>query len=145
EVGAVDVGDEAKGHVALAIVTECFIGHDGPQVRSANPNIDYIADALAGMSLPLTAPHPVAELTHPSKDGMDFRHDILPIDDDRGPGWSAQRSVKHGPIFRNVDLAAGKHGINPFPQSSILGKPEQQLERLVGDAILRIVQFDADA
>src|SRR5215469_1097570 len=55
KIGAVDIGHEAEGHGALAIVLERFVGHDWPEVRSPNADIDHVADALTGMTFPDTA------------------------------------------------------------------------------------------
>jgi hypothetical protein len=43
EVGTVDVRDEAENHVAPAVVAQRFIGHDWPEVRAADADIDDVA------------------------------------------------------------------------------------------------------
>ena len=55
EVGAIDVGDEAEGEVALAVVLQRLVGHDRAEVGAADADVDDVADALAGVSLPLAA------------------------------------------------------------------------------------------
>ena len=55
----------------------------------------------------------------------------------------AQRHVQDGPVFRDVDLLAPEHGVDARPQAGLLGQLQQQLERLVGDAILRVVEVEA--
>ena len=55
EVGAVDVGDEAERHVALAVVAQCLVRHHRAEVRAADADADDVADALAGVSAPLAA------------------------------------------------------------------------------------------
>ncbi len=54
-----------------------------------------------------------------------------------------QRHVQHGAIFRKIDLLATEHGLDPPVQAGGPGQPDEQLDRLVGDAILGIVQIEA--
>ena len=82
EIGSVDIGDEAENHIAGAILAECLIGHDRPQVRAADADIDDIANPLAGMAFPGAAAHAVCEVRHLIENGMNLGHDILPVDDD---------------------------------------------------------------
>ena len=71
-----------------------------------------------------------------------MRHDVLPVHDDGCPGGSAQRGVKNCAVLRDIDLAAGKHRVDAFPQSRLVCELDQKLERFIGDAIFGIVQFD---
>ena len=55
EVGAVDVGDEAEGQLALAVVAQRLVGHHRAEVRAADADVDDVADALAGVAGPRAA------------------------------------------------------------------------------------------
>ena len=55
EVGAVDVGDEAEGHLAPRVVAQRLVGHHRPEVGAADADVDHVADRLAGVALPLAA------------------------------------------------------------------------------------------
>src|SRR5207244_12246551 len=59
EVGSINVGDEAKTHVALGVVLERFVGHDRPEIGAANPDVDDVTNAVFGMAFPRLAPYPV--------------------------------------------------------------------------------------
>ena len=75
---------------------------------------------------------------------MDLGHDILAVDDDRRASRRAQRHVQHGAVLGEVDLVAAEHGVDALragPHSS--AELEQQPQRLVGDAVLRVVEIDA--
>ncbi len=122
EVRAIDIGDEAEGHGALAVVLERFVGHDGAEIGAADADIDHAADAFAGVSLPLAAAHAVGEIAHLVEHGMDLRHDVLAIDHDRGPSRRPQGDMQHGAILRHIDLLAGKHRVDPSAQAALLGK-----------------------
>ena len=50
EVGSVDVGDEAEGEIALRVVLESLVGHDGTEVGAADADVDDVLDALAGVA-----------------------------------------------------------------------------------------------
>ncbi len=144
EVGAIDVGNEAEGQVALAVVSQGFVRHHRPQVRSADADVDDIADRLAGVALPLPAAHPVGEIGHLIENGMDLGHHVLAIHDDGLPLGGAQGHVQDGPLFGDVDLLAPEHGIDSGPQAGFLRQLQQQRYRLVGNAVLGIIEVDAD-
>src|SRR5262249_44889518 len=77
EVGAVDVGDEPERHGALAVVAERLVGHDRPQIRAADADVDDVADALSGVALPGAALYALGEVGHLVEHGVDPRHDVL--------------------------------------------------------------------
>ena len=120
EVGAVDVRDEAKRQCAVAVVPQRFVRHHGPEVGTADADVDDVANALAGVALPLAAANAVREGRHLVEHGMHLRHDVLAVDDDRRALRRSQRHVQHGPIFGDVDLLAAEHGVDPArrPHSS---------------------------
>ena len=82
EIRAVDVGDKPERQGAVAIVLERLVGHHGPQVRPADPDIDDVANALAGVAFPGATSDPVGEVGHPLEHGVDLGHHVLAIDDD---------------------------------------------------------------
>ena len=52
--------------------------------------------------------------------------------------------VQNGPLLRDVDLLALEHGIDASPQAGLLRQLQKEPECFVGDAVLRIVEIDAD-
>ena len=142
EIRAIDIGDEAERHVALAVVPERLVGHDGTEVRAADADIDHIADALARMALPGAAAHAISEIRHPVQHGMDLGHHILAVDEDRGAARRAQGHMQHGALLRDVDLVAAEHGVDALAQAGLLGELKQQAQRLVGDPVLGIVEIE---
>ncbi len=75
---------------------------------------------------------------------MHLGHHILAVHDDGLPFGGAQGHVQDGPLLGNVDLLPPKHGIDTGPQAGFLGQLQQELHRLVGDAVLRVIEVDAD-
>ncbi len=55
----------------------------------------------------------------------------------------AQRDVQHRAVLGDVDLLAAEHRVDPRAQPAFLGELDQQRERLVGDAVLRVVEVEA--
>ena len=51
--------------------------------------------------------------------------------------------MQDGPILRDVDLLAAKHGVDLRSQAGFLGQLHEKLERLIGDPLLRVVEKDA--
>ena len=52
EVGAVDVRDEPEGERAVAVELQRLVRHLGPEVRTADADVDDVADRLAGVAQP---------------------------------------------------------------------------------------------
>ena len=51
--------------------------------------------------------------------------------------------MQHSSLLCGVDLLPAKHRLDSRLQAGLLGEPKKQLERLVGDAILGVVQVEA--
>ena len=145
EVGAVDVRDEAEGHVARAVVAQRLVGHDRAEVGAADADVDDVADALAGVARPGPAADAVGEVRHPVEHRVHLGHDVLAVDHDRRAPGRAQRHVEHGALLGDVDLLAPEHGVDAPAQVALVGKLQEQLQRLVGDAVLRVVQVEPRA
>jgi len=64
----------------------------------------------------------------------------------RLPVWPfarrAQGGVQNGAIFRGVDLVATEHGLDPPAQAALFGEIDEQSERLLGHAVLRVVEVE---
>ena len=115
EIRAVDVGDEAEGHGPLAIVLQRLIGHDRPEIRAADADIDDVADALSGMPFPAAAAQPVGEIRHLVENLMDVGNHVPAIDLDRSAARRAQRHMEHGAPLRDIDAVAAIHGVDAGP------------------------------
>ncbi len=48
--------------------------------------------------------------------------------------------MEDGPVLGDVDVLAGEHGVAALGDTGSLGEAEEELERLVGDAVLRVVE-----
>ena len=123
---------------------QCFIRHHRPQVRPADADIDDIADRLAGVALPLPAAHPVGKVGHLIEDGMHLRHHVLAVHNNGLPFGGAQGHVQNGPLLGNIDLLPPEHGIDAGTQTGFLRQLQEELNRLVGDAVLGVIEVDAD-
>ncbi len=51
--------------------------------------------------------------------------------------------MEHGATLGDVDFFAPEHGVDPVPEAGFLGQLDQELERLVGGAVLRVIQDEA--
>jgi len=56
--------------------------------------------------------------------------------------WRAQRDMQYGTILSDIDLLAAEHRIDALAQAALFGQPQQQFERLVGNAVLRVVEVN---
>ena len=53
--------------------------------------------------------------------------------------------MQHRAILRDIDRVAAKHRLDALAQSGLLGELDQQPQRLVGDAVLGVVEIDPGA
>ena len=72
--------------------------------------------------------------------GVDVRHDVPAIDQDRPIGAVAQRDVQDRAVLGGVDPVAREHARAPGLELACAGEVEQQPHRLLGDAVLGVVE-----
>ena len=82
------------------------------------------------------AAHPVGEIRHLVEDGVDLGHHVFAIDNDRCTFRCAQGHVQDRAVLGDVDLFTPEHGVDPRSQIGFLGQLQEELECLIGDAIL---------
>ena len=85
------------------------------------------------------------ERRHPVEHLMDLLDDVLAVDDQRAVLRHPQRHVEDGPVLGDVDVLAAEHRVAPLGDAASAGELDEQPERLVGDAVLRIVQEETGA
>ena len=140
EIGGVHVADEAKSHVAPAVVAQRLVGHDRPQIGAADADVDHVADRLAGVAGPAPAAHLYRERGHALQDIVHLRHHVLAVHEDFGVQRRAQGHVQDSPVLGDVDLVAAEHGVDVVLQAARLGQRQQQVDGLAGDAVLGVVE-----
>ena len=121
-----------------------LVRHHRPEVRAADPDVDDVADPLAGVAGPRARAHGVGERRHPVEHLVDLRDDVRAVDDQRGVARHPQRDVEHRAVLGDVDPVAAEHRVDVLAQAGLLGELEQQPQRLVVDPVLREVEVQAD-
>ena len=130
--------------LALAVVLQRLIGHDRTEVGAADADIDHVADAFAGMALPAAAAQPIGEIRHLVQNAMDLGNHVLAIDlDARRRAARAERHEAPRASPMTLILSPRNMASMRWRKPRVLGQPEQQLQRLVGDPVLRIVEIDS--
>ena len=74
---------------------------------------------------------------------VNLLHKVLSINYKRCTSRSAQGYMEHRSIFGDVDFVAPKHSVNPCSQAGFLRQLKQELERLISNAILRVIEVYA--
>ena len=114
----------------------------GPEVRAADADVDDVGDRLAGVARPRAAADRLAELAHVREHRVHLRHHVLAVDEDRPVRAVAQRDVQDGAVLGGVDLLAAEHLLGPPLQVGLLARCSSRADRLVGDAVLGVVEQD---
>ena len=52
--------------------------------------------------------------------------------------------MQDGAVFREINPVTAEHRVDGRPQAGFLGQRNQQPERFVGDAVLRVIKVKAD-
>ena len=126
EVGAIDVGDEAEGEVALRVEPERLVGHDGAEVRAADADVDDVADGLAGVALPRAGADAVGERSHLVQHRVDAGDDVFSVDENALGFGRAQGDVQDGAVLGDVDLVAAEHGFDAVAQAGLVRRGRRE-------------------
>jgi hypothetical protein len=94
------------------------------------------------VSLPLPTPESIAKTGHLIEDFVDIRNDISPTEFDACISRRSQSRMEYGAIFCDVDRIASKHRFDRWPKLRLIGKCKKVLERLLIDAVFRVVEVD---
>ena len=122
---------------------ERFVGHDRPEIRSTDTDIDHVADALAGLALPIAAAHAIGEVRHPVQNCMNVGDHVAAVAKNGCAARRAQRHMQDGAVLRDIDLLAAEHRVDAIAQPRLLRELQQQSQCLVGDPVLGIVEIDS--
>ena len=75
---------------------------------------------------------------------MHLGHHVLTVHDDGLPFGGAQGHVQDGPLLGNIDLLPAEHRIDTGTQAGFLRQLQEEPHRLVGDAVLGVIEVHAD-
>src|SRR5260221_3851541 len=112
EISAINVRNEPERHAALGVMFERLVGHHRSEVRTANANVDDVADALACVSFPLPAPYAIRELSHLVEHLVNLAHHVLAVYDNGNVFGRAQGYVQDRPLLSGVDFLPSTQAIN---------------------------------
>ncbi len=104
-----------------------LVGHDRAEIGAADADIDDIADALAGMTVPFPAAQPGGKIGHLVEHGVHVGHDVASIVHEASVARRAQRDVQHRAVFGDVDLVAAEHGRDALREAAFAGKPKNSV------------------
>ena len=140
ESRAVDVRVEADLEIRIAERPQRAIGHLRPEVGAPDADIDDRANPLPAMPFPLAGPHLVGEGRHPIENLVHAGDHVLAVDHYAFSARRPERHVQNGSVLADVDLFACEHRVAPRGDPPRPGEIEEQAHRLVGDAVLGIVE-----
>ena len=70
---------------------------------------------------------------------------VAAVDDERRALRHSQRDMEDGAVLGRVDPVAAEHRLRALRETGLARELEQEAQRLVGDAVLRVVEIDACA
>jgi hypothetical protein len=120
-----------------------LVGHHGPQVGAADPDVDDVSDGFSGVPLPVAISNAAAEACHPVQHLVHMGHHVFPVHQDLGPFRRPKGCVQHGSFFGDVDLFPPDHGVNAVLEAAFPGQFQKQGKGFVGDAVFGIIQVKA--
>ena len=87
--------------------------------------------------------HRLGEGDHAVEDGVHLGDDVDAADDERLARGLAQRDVQHRALLGRVDDVAAEHRRDALANAALARELDEQAHRLVGDAVLRVVEVQA--
>ena len=73
---------------------------------------------------------------------MHVGDDVPTVDGQRRVAREAKCRVQHGTVLGDVDVLAGEHRLDALRQPGLVREPHEQRQRLIGDAVLRVVEME---
>ena len=143
EIRRIDVRDEPRDELGRRVRPQRLIGHRRAEVAAADTDVHDRADAAAGGSDPGAGAHLLGECGEPVELLVDGLDDVLAVDHERSRARHAERDVERGASFRDVDRLAAEHRLHLLLEPALDGELPEELHRVVGDAMLRVVEIEA--
>ena len=140
QLGAVDVGDVVDLHVRRAVLVQRLDGHDEPEVRTADADVDDVADPRAGSTPELARADGISQGQHALALRLDLQADIRATHQERRTGGSAQRHVLGGTVLGGVHHLAGEQRLDPARHLPLAREGDQQLEGVGREAVAGEIQ-----
>ena len=140
----VDVRDEAHRHVAPGVMAKRLVGHHRAEVGPADPDVDDVADGLAGVALPLARPHPFGEGAHRVEDVVHLLYDVRPVHYESCPRGMRSATCRTDRSSDTLMCSPRNMASRLAGKIRFLGQPDQEADRLVGDPVLRVIEIDTD-
>jgi hypothetical protein len=106
-------------------MTQRLICHHRAKVRTADADIDDVADWSARVPRPATVANIIGKPGHAIEHGVHSRHHILTVDDHTRTLGCPERCVQDSAVLGHVDLPAGEHCLDAFGEAPLDGKLEQ--------------------
>ncbi len=114
----------------------------GPRSDPPMPMLTMLRIGLPVWPLQSPDADPVGEGGHAVEDLVHLVHDVDAVDDERRPFRHAERDVEDRAVLGHVDAVAGEHHVAALLELGLSGELEEQRERLVGDAVLGVVEVE---
>ena len=142
EMFRIDIGHEGDVDAIAgrgARAGERFAHHRGSEVGAADTEVDDVADRPSRGAQPQAAAQLNRQRAHAHLRGADPRDDVGAVDGERRITRPPQRRVERGAQLREIDLLAGEERRDPRLQIALAGVREQQVHRVLREALFRPV------
>ncbi len=122
EVGAINVGDEAEGHIAPAVMTQRLVGHYRAQIRATDADVNDVADRPIRVSTPAAAADCFGESRHAVEDRTDLGHDVDAVAKNPLVFRRAQGDMENGALLGHVDFLTAEHRFDALGQTAFMSQ-----------------------
>ena len=122
EVRAIDVGDEAEGHISPAVMTQRLVCHYRAEIRATDADVDDIADRPIRVSVPAAAADCFGESRHAVENRAYLGHDIDAVDQNALVFRRPQGDMENGPLLGYVDFLTAEHRFDALGQTAFMSQ-----------------------
>ncbi|MNO72247.1 hypothetical protein D3C76_631880 [compost metagenome] len=143
EFAAIDVRQVVATYAFLGVGQQGFGDQFGAQEGAADADIDHIGDGLFGVTAPqaiMNTPDQFGDLV---QDLVHLGHHVDAIHVQLVADWAAQGRVQRRTAFGGIEDFAGEQRLDRRLQADFACKLDQQVTRLAGDQVFRVVEEQA--
>ena len=129
-----------RAQIFSTVRFKCFAHHQWAEVGTADPDVNNVADCLAGVPDMLAVAYRIGEAAHQSQHALHIRHDIFALHINRMTRTVAQCGMQGRALFGDIYFFATEHALDAVAQLGLLGERHQQLDGFSIDTILGVIE-----
>ncbi len=128
---AINIGQKMQAQVRMSAGAQRSASHCRTQIRTANPDVDDIRNALTSEARPAAIADFVGEGRHARQHRLNIGTDFVAIEDETCIRRLPQAGMQGGTVFGRVDAFPSQHGVPQGFNTALPRKLGEQTQGIV--------------